>query len=185
MLPGDFRDTFIHDPLFFFFRKVRVECQHVGHIRVGVLRGQFPADLYNGTVNLDAEEVFRLACYADGCLESYLAVYIRHGRLADERVSIPRTAVLPRQTVGRLAVLHDGRDTVVVVRRHVIVVCRFLLRISVFLLFLLPLGQFCLQLSDTRQVGVVLLPVNGSILYTGLGYFLQQLLVLILQCLDL
>lgn len=78
-----------------------------------------------------------------------------------------------------------ARDTVVVVRRHVIVVCRFLLRIRVFLLFLLPLGQFCLQLSDTRQVGVVLLPVNGSILYTGLGYFLQQLLVLILQCLDL
>ncbi len=78
-------------------------------------------------------------------LEGDDAVDVRHGGLAHEGVTVPCSAVLPRQVVGGLAVLHDGRDAVVVVRRHGIVAGSLRFCVFVVCQFLLPLSQFALQ----------------------------------------
>ena len=134
---------------------------------------------------LDAEEVFGLPRDRKGRLEGDDAVDVRHGGLAHEGVTVPCSAVLPRQVVGGLAVLHDGRDAVVVVRRHGIVAGSLRFCVFVVCQFLLPLSQFALQFLYPGLVGVVLLPVNGGVFHARFGNLLQQGGVLILQSLYL
>ncbi len=145
MLSCNLRNTVVHQFRFLRVRQVRVERQHVGHIRVGVFRGQFPTDLHDGTVYLDTEEIFRFAGYRDRRLERDDPVDVRHGRLDDIGVAVPRPAVLPRQAVSRLAVLHDGRYAVIVVCCHIVIARRLGFRVGVFPLFLLPFGQLAFQ----------------------------------------
>ena len=95
VFPCNLRNTVVHQFRFLRVRQVRVECQHVGYIRVGIFRGQFPTDLHDGTVYLDTEEIFRFAGYRDRRLERDDPVDVRHGRLTDIGVAVPRPAVLP------------------------------------------------------------------------------------------
>ena len=185
MLPCNLRNTVVHQFRFLRVRQVRVERQHVGHIRVGIFRGQFPTDLHDGTVYLDTEEIFRFAGYRDRCLERDDPVDVRHGRLTDIGVAVPRPAVLPRQAVSRLAVLHDGRYAVIVVRCHIVIARRLGFRVGVFPLFLLPFGQLAFQAVYLCFVRIVLLSVHRRIFHARLGDFFQQVGILILQRIDL
>ena len=154
-------------------------------MRVRIDRGQFPLDLDDGTVNLDAEKIFRLAGNRDRSLECDDAVDVRHCRLAHIRIAVPRSAVLPCQAVGSLAVLHDSWNAVIVIRRYAVVVCGFRLRLSIVGLFLLPLREFAFQTVYPCLVCIILLSVSRRILNARRTDFLQQDSVLVFQCPDL
>ena len=126
-----------------------------------------------------AEKIFRLAGNGDRSPECDDTVDIRHGRLAYIRVAVPCSAVLPSKTVCRLAVLHDGGDAVIVIRRHAVVVCGIRLCLGIVGLFLLPLREFSFQTVYPCLVRVVLLPVSRRILNARRTDFLQQDSVLV------
>ena len=95
MLPGDLRDTVVYHLGFLRVRQARVECQHVGHMGVCVLRGQLPTDLQDGPVNLYSEEILRFPRDGEGRPECDDAVDVRHCRPADIGVAAPRSVALP------------------------------------------------------------------------------------------
>ena len=185
MLPGYFRNAIVHHSHLFLVRQTCIERQHVGDMRVRVRRGQFPAYLDDGPVYLDTEEVLRFAGDREGCAERDFTVDVRHGRLADEHIAVPGPAVFPREAVGRPAVLHDGRQAVVVIGRHAVATGRFLPGSLVVLLLFPPCCQFAFQFLYLFPVGIVLLAVSGGILHARPGDFLQQVFVLSFQGGDL
>ena len=185
MLTGDFGYPVVYQFGLFRIRKSRIKGQHVSNVRVRIFRGEFPLDLDDGTVYFYAEKIFRLAGNGDRSPECYDTVDIRHGRLAYIRVAVPCSAVLPSKTVCRLAVLHDGRDAIIVIRRHAVVVCGIRLCLGIVGLFLLPLREFDFQTVYPCLVRVVLLPVSRRIFNACRADFLQQDSVLVFQCPDL
>ena len=80
--------------------------------------------------------------------------------------------------------MHDGRDAVIVVRRHAVVVCGFRFRLGIVGLFLFPLREFAFQTVCLRLVCVVLLTVGRRILDACRTDFFQQDSVLVFQCPD-
>ena len=163
MLTGDFGYPVVYQFGLFRIRKPRIKCQHIGDVCVRIFRGEFPLDLDDGTVYFYAEKIFRLAGNGDRSPECDDTVDIRHGRHAYIRVAVPCSAVLPSKTVCRLAVLHDGGDAIIVIRRHAVVVCGIRLCLGIVGLFLLPLREFAFQTVYPCLVCVVLLPVSRRI----------------------
>ena len=134
---------------------------------------------------LDSQKIFRFTGYRDRCPERDDTVYIRHRRLAYIRVTVPCSAVLPRKAVCRLAVLHDGRDAVIIIRRHAVVVCGFRFCLGVIGLFFLPFRQFTFQAVYPCLVRIVLLAIDRRILDACRTDFFQQYGVLVFQSPDL
>ena len=130
---------------------------------------------------LDAKEVLGLSCNGECRLEGDDAVDVGHGGSADVGIAVPRTGSLPRKVVGRLHILHDGRDAVVVIGGNGIVVSSLALGILYVCQLLLPCRQLLLQVVYLCLVGIVLLSQGWGFLHRGIGYLREQVLVLCLQ----
>ena len=72
-----------------------IQINNGHYLCVTIFCGEFPCNLNDGTVNLDAKEVFGLSGDAHRCLERYRSVDVRHGGCSHESISIPGTAVIP------------------------------------------------------------------------------------------
>ena len=130
---------------------------------------------------LYAEEVFRLPGNGDGSLEGQCAVDVRSVRLAGIGVARPITVAVPCKVVGGLAVLHDGRNTVIIIGLNVIILGCVFLGLQDILQLLLIIGQLTLQLTDLILVGIVLLAQTGCLFDCRRGYLLDKVGVLSFQ----
>ena len=115
------RQPFVDLFLFVGIRSIWVKVYYLYNLRIGVLGIQLIVNLYNGTVYLYAEEVLWLPDNGDGRLESQGSVDIRCVRLADIGIARPIAVAVPCQAVRGLAVLHDGRNAVIIIGLNVIV----------------------------------------------------------------
>ena len=109
------REFLIDKVCFLLVTHLWIQIEHGYDLCVAIVCGQFPCYLDNGTVNLDAKEVFGLPRNTDCGLERYRSVDVRHGSGTDVSVTTPRTAAIPCKVVGGLTVLHDSRYTIVVI----------------------------------------------------------------------
>ena len=141
-----FGDTFVHFISFFLITLIRVERHYFYHRCTGVFRSEFPADLKDGTMYLDAQKVLRFAYYAQSGFESDHAIDVWHGCFAHISIAFPCSGALPCEIVSGLAILHDGWNTVVVVCGYGIVFCCISFGLFQFSLFLLNLGQVFFKL---------------------------------------
>ena len=92
---------------------IKIEnCHDLG---ITILSSEFPRNLYDGTVNLDAQEVLWLSRYADSRLEGDCSIDVRHGGSAHKGIAIPGASVIPRKVESRLAILHDSRNAIIVI----------------------------------------------------------------------
>ena len=122
---------------------------------------------------LYAEKVFRLPGNRNGSLEGKCAVDVRSVRLADIGVARPITVAVPCKVISCLAVLHDCRNTIIIIGLNFIVLRSVLLGLQDILQFLLIIGQLTLQLTDLILVGIVLLAQTGCLFDCRRGYLLD------------
>ena len=134
---------------------------------------------------LDTEKILRLACYRNGSLEGDDSVDVRCCRLPVIGISRPPSFTVPGEIVGGLAVLHDGRNTIVVIRLCGILTFCFSPCFGQVFQLLLPVGQFLFKLGDAVLVGIVLLSENRCILYCRVCYLLNQRGIFLFQLLYL
>ena len=170
----DFRDALVYFVRLFLLGLAWVKRYHIHYRGVGVFRCQLPTDLQDGSVYLDAQEIFRLSSNLQCCLEGDDAVDVGHGGFSNVSIAAPCSFPLPSQVVGTFAVVHNGWYAIVVIRRHVIVLSCLCLGFLYFPLFLLPCGKFFVQLFDGSLVLVVLLPILGCIFHTCIGDLLDK-----------
>ena len=114
-LPCHFGKLLINHICLFLVTHLWIQIENCYYLRIAIIGGEFPGNLNDGTVNLYAKEVFGSPCYADCCLECDSAVNVRHGSCTDISISVPRATAIPREIESGLTVLHDGRNTVVVI----------------------------------------------------------------------
>ena len=169
-----FRYALVHFVRLLLLGLAWVKRYHIHYRGVGVFRCQLPTDLQDGSVYLDAQEIFWFSGNLQCCLEGDDAVDVGHSGFSDVSIAAPCSFPLPSQVIGTLAVAHDSRYAIVVIGCHLIVFSCLCLGFLYFPLFLLPCGKFFVQLFDGSLVLVVLLPILGCIFHTCIGDLLDK-----------
>ena len=170
---GDFRQAAVHFVLFLSFAFLWIKLDNIHHLRIAIFGGQFPTDFHNGTVYLDTEKVFWLPGNPQRGTECNHPVDVRGGGLTQVGIARPPTFAFPCQIVGRLAVLHDCRNTVVIIGRHVVVGGGFFFGLCQFRLLPTHGGKFRLYPVYFVLIVVIGLPKGGGFLHGGGSYLLD------------
>ena len=178
---GDFRQAAVHFVLFLSLAFLWIKLDNIHHLRIAVFGGQLPTDFHNGTVYLDAEEVFRLPGNLQGGTECNHPVDVRSDSFTQVGIARPPTFAFPCQVVGGLAVLHDSRNTVVIIGRHVVVGGGFFFGLCQFRLLPAHGGEFRFYPADFVLIVVIGLPEHGGFLHGGGSYLPDKFRIFRLQ----
>ena len=130
---------------------------------------------------LDAEEVFRLPGNLQGGTECNHPVDVRSDSFTQVGIARPPTFAFPCQVVGGLAVLHDSRNTVVIIGRHVVVGGGFFFGLCQFRLLPAHGGEFRFYPADFVLIVVIGLPEHGGFLHGGGSYLPDKFRIFRLQ----
>ena len=93
MLLGQLAHPLVDDGRILVITLRRVEFHDLCHTGITPAAGEFPVNLHNSTMDLDAKEILGLSGYRDGGLESDQALDAAHRTFPDEGIARPRAAV--------------------------------------------------------------------------------------------
>ena len=112
---GNLCNLGIYFSCFFRIALLRIEVKDGYNLCIAVISSKCPCYLYDGTVYLDAKEIFRATSYRDCCPEGDNSIDVWHGSCTDESVTFPGTTAIPCKIISCLIVLHDGRYSIIVI----------------------------------------------------------------------